>query len=279
MPVRRRFAAFGNVERPLRSADNLRMGTPYPQVWAGHEVPQAPPPEPPPRWKRWRGAAWRGTRTGTRASGGVLANWWKNGSTNTRIALAAAAALALIFAIHSAVTAIWPAPSYVRIICAHPFRAAQIIVWIDEKEVANDVMMSSTVADEAQPRRHSSLLRRADSTWLATLPLARGPHNVRVRVASTEEPFDRTRSVEAELAPGRTTPVEIACNRGTMLAFAAPPQDPNARPDWSFSVWRSAWFAHYSSPAMLGLAALAIACAVVLLMRGRAPQLAFRKAA
>src|SRR5437588_12937538 len=90
-------------------------GTLYPQVWSGHEIPPAAPPEPPPRWKQWRASVWHATRVSARWCGGLLANWWRNGSTNTRIALALGAVLALVPGISSAVHAIWPAPAELAI--------------------------------------------------------------------------------------------------------------------------------------------------------------------
>ena len=249
----------------------------YPQIWNGPETEIQLSPDPPPRWKRWRGSAWRASRQGAQWAGRTLAIWWRNGSTNTRIVLSIAAVLALAMGVRGAIQAIWPAPSYVRVVCAHPFRVAQIIAWIDDKEAANDVMIANSAPTEmSEPYRRAVILRRAESMWTQTLPIARGPHSLRVRVASTEEPFDRTRTLDLEITPGQTTTIEIACNRGHMVAFAAPPYEPRAM---ALNPLQNPWFAHYGSPATLGLAALAIATAVVLLMRGRAPQLALRRAA
>jgi hypothetical protein len=240
-------------------------GTLYPPAFSGHEMPAAPPP--PPRWRRWLRVSLSATRRSAAWSGRILAHWWRHGSTNTRIALALAVVIAAIAGIRSAIEIIWPAPAYLRIAVSHSFHAAQIIVWLDDKEVINDVM-TANASEELDRGRHSALLRRAESTWSASLPVSRGPHQVRLRVASTEEPFDRNRTLPLQIKPGDTTALQIVCNRGHMIAFAAAPEKP--RPASSFAGFdplQNRWFAHYSAPAMLGLAALAIASAVALLMQ------------
>jgi len=236
----------------------------YEPALPGHEVPGAP--EPPPRWKRAARATFAAIRIAAIWLGHGLRNRWRRSSRNGRIAMATTLGIVAIVLLAQAVEVVAPPPSYLRITVAYPFRAAQIIVWVnqkqapekEQKEMINDVMLGSE-------RRTAGPLRRAEGSYSQTLRMPAGPHTVRVRVASTEEPFDQTRVVNLQFTPGATTPLEIACNRGRMIAAVLEPESDSPR---GFQILpallANAWFAHYASPAFFGIGGFAMLLAIYL---------------
>jgi hypothetical protein len=194
----------------------------------------APVPEQSPLWKRalawlfdWCVALWRGIEKAARWLVPIVARWWRHSSANTRIAGSLAAALLLLWGGSSAIEALWPAPSFLRVSCAYSFQAAQIIVSLDDKEVMNEVVVGP---DEPGHPRNFAIFRRASGNYTQTIRVPAGPHRVSLRVASTEEPFDRSQSFDTSFSPGETTPLEAACNRNHMVAavLAAVPNTPQS---------------------------------------------------
>lgn len=115
-------------------------------------------------------------------------------------------------------------PAQVQIVCYHPFRAAQITVWDDDDGVQqpqvllDDVFTAATaIYDQGHWRPY---WQREPSTYLAKpLTLTRRPHRLRIRIASTEDPYDVTQTLTVDLPPASKNTLQVSCGK-RMMAFA-----------------------------------------------------------
>lgn len=109
-------------------------------------------------------------------------------------------------------------PATLQIICNHQFRAAEIMVWADGKQMIDDVFTGNA---QSEMRRDSKpyWVRQASQYSAQPLTLERKPHTIRVRVASTEDPYDHTQETTVDLPPASVNTLQVSCGRGRM-AFA-----------------------------------------------------------
>ncbi|HZU23128.1 MAG TPA: hypothetical protein VE998_09880 [Terriglobales bacterium] len=108
-------------------------------------------------------------------------------------------------------------PAKLQVICYHPFHAAEITVWADDKQVIDDVITGAATYESHHWRPYWQ--REATAYYSAPMKLTHQPHTIRVRVASTEDPYDRTQLTSVDLAPASENTLQVSCGKGRM-AFA-----------------------------------------------------------
>lgn len=109
-------------------------------------------------------------------------------------------------------------PATLQIICYHQFRAAEMTVWADDQPVIDDVLTASGDTRDQRPYWQ----REASTYYAQPITLDRRPHTVRVRVASTEDPFDHAEFTTVDLRPASSNVLQVSIGKGRM-AFAVYP--------------------------------------------------------
>src|SRR5437764_5989384 len=106
-------------------------------------------------------------------------------------------------------------PATLRVVCYHPFHAAEIMVWADDKPVIDDVITGAATYES----HHWRPYWQRESTAYSSIPLKleHQPHTIRVRVASTEDPYDRTQLTNVELGPATANTLQVSCGKGKMV--------------------------------------------------------------
>jgi hypothetical protein len=106
-------------------------------------------------------------------------------------------------------------PATLQVVCFHPFHAAEIMVWEDGNRVIDDVITGGAPFDAHHWRPYWE--REAASYYSVPLTLTRKPHDIRVRVASTEDPYDFTQITTVDLAPASKNTLQVACGKRRMV--------------------------------------------------------------
>jgi hypothetical protein len=108
-------------------------------------------------------------------------------------------------------------PANLQIVCYHPFHAAEIMVWADDKPVIDDVITGAATYESHHWRPYWQ--RESTAYYSVPIKLTHQPHTIRVRVASTEDPYDRTQLASVDLEAASANTLQVACGKGRM-AFA-----------------------------------------------------------
>lgn len=113
-------------------------------------------------------------------------------------------------------------PSTLKIICYHPFHAAEIMVWSDGKPLIDDVITGAATYE----RHHWRPYWQRESTTYYSLPvtLTHEPHTIRVRVASTEDPYDHSQIANVDFPAASANTLQVSCGKGTMVFAVYPSQ-------------------------------------------------------
>lgn len=108
-------------------------------------------------------------------------------------------------------------PATLQVICYHPFHAAEIMVWADDKPVIDDVITGAATYESHHWRPYWQ--REATAYYSVPIKLTHQQHTIRVRVASTEDPYDRTQLATVDLDAATANTLQVGCGKGRM-AFA-----------------------------------------------------------
>ena len=144
-----------------------------------------------------------------------------------------------------------------RINANYPFRAAQVIVWVDQEEALNDVMTGgSGIRHRAYP--YQSFL----GGYTRPLTVPAGPHVIRVRVAATDEGFDQVRTLNLKLKKDSDITLQISCGARSMAVATVDLKAIGKLRKSAQRVEASVWFEHYASPVFFSLGGSAMSAAV-----------------
>ena len=144
-----------------------------------------------------------------------------------------------------------------RVNANHPFRAAQIIVWVDQEQVLNDVM---TGGSGLRKRVYPYQFFLGSYTRSMTVPA--GPHLIQVRVAATDEGFDLSRTLNTKLKKDSTLVLQVSCGPRSMAISTVDLKAAGKFRKAAQQVEASVWFDRYASPVFFSLGGSAMSAAV-----------------
>jgi len=106
-------------------------------------------------------------------------------------------------------------PATLQVVCSHQFHAAELIVWADDQKVIDEVVTGAAIFDSHHWRPYWQ--REAVAYTAPPFTLTHQPHTIRVRVASTEDPYDRMQLTTVDLPSASDNTLQVACGKGRLV--------------------------------------------------------------
>jgi serine/threonine-protein kinase len=95
--------------------------------------------------------------------------------------------------------------AHLRIHIEHPFSSAQLSLWMD-----NALIFNQTLAGE--PKKHG-LFHRVEQLDLEPMDIVAGEHQLHVRIQSTGDTYDQSRTITSKFTAGGENGMQIICNK------------------------------------------------------------------
>jgi hypothetical protein len=144
-----------------------------------------------------------------------VAEAWKRLPRRLRLVVLAASSVLCAVVVYAS---FFSSSSTLNVVCRHSLRSAELSVLVDGK-----LAHSEQISGSAR-KRFGLFDTRIEGSYSKSLAIPPGHHTVQVRLRSTSDTFEQTRSVGVNLVAGQDATIVATTQRGGMaLTYQGPP--------------------------------------------------------